>query len=809
MQPDASLNHLQCKEIICLDNLKAIRNSNELDLTEKHKLNEYYDIQTKHNGIVKYNVGNAKYFNYGRLSVENNVGLQYIPRKIRNTIIRNETNTDFIYIDLDIVNCVPNLLYNFLLLNKDEVFDYLHKEIVRLQQDSMYADTSEKLKANRKINNIEKVIKKQFPYLKKYIYERDEINNEVMSYYNTNRDTTKQLFNSIINGGSFYSWIKKNNLVDDKCDDEPDSIRMFILGFQKEQVIITNYFEYNNNLEGLKLAILKNKLEKQEDYIKVEASLKSIFIYTIETHIISKAFYFLLQKGIIKFEMINNKPVYYLSFEGDGMKLYTQDDTFIDELNEYINTVFNFPNKLQFINKPMKEFYTVDELAEIKANKIQCYDDVKEDFEAHNFKLNDPIMYYELNPRTNELIGRSRADFKYRYENLYYQQYNKEDKLEDKSFIEKWFKDKNIKTYEKLDFYPCRKTPDYIYNTFNGYDGETAPDNNNDFKQSLMYKHFKENICCNNEQREEYLTKWIANLLQDPLNKTRTAMILQSKQGCGKDFFVEFLNILLGNDYYIITSKTEQVFGKFNKLIENKVLCVFNETQGKDTFEINESIKDAITRQTINVERKCKDAVTMNDATHCIFLSNNNNPVKIPPDDRRFFCIEVGEGNKNDIDFFARLKKELISKEYIKSFYNYFKNIDISGYDFHSNRPDSENYELMRETNVPVLVRFLEDFIKNLYFQFEDGKRLIFKDEIKIRATQFYNKFKDFKAEKNYKIEMSQTKFGIDIKRYSGVTKKENMKGTEYTVNIKQIMQILQTEYRIEFVEYNEEETFD
>ena len=191
----------------------------------------------------------------------------------------------------------------------------------------------------------------------------------------------------------------------------------------------------------------------------------------------------------------------------------------------------------------------------IKKAKPRCYEDVKEEFELCNFKLNNPIMYYELNSKTQELTGRNGSDFKNRYENMYYEQVDTEGRRNDVRFVDRWFKDKDIKTYEKLDFYPCRNTPDYIYNTFNGYDGEKAPLNNNDFKNSIMYQHFKNNICCNNAQREEYLTKWIANIFQDPLNKTRTAMILQSKQGCGKDFFVEFLNLLLGNDSYIITSK--------------------------------------------------------------------------------------------------------------------------------------------------------------------------------------------------------------------------------------------------------------
>ena len=106
------------------------------------------------------------------------------------------------------------------------------------------------------------------------------------------------------------------------------------------------------------MAILNDELSKDEEHINIEASMKATFLYTLETHVISKAFHFLLKKGIIKTEIVHNKPVYHLSFEGDGMKIHTQDDSFIDELNEYINNVFGFPNKLVFINKPIKEFLT-------------------------------------------------------------------------------------------------------------------------------------------------------------------------------------------------------------------------------------------------------------------------------------------------------------------------------------------------------------------------------------------------------------------------------------------------------------------
>ena len=61
--------------------------------------------------------------------------------------------------------------------------------------------------------------------------------------------------------------------------------------------------------------------------------------------------------------------------------------------------------------------------------------------------------------------------------------------------------------------------------------------------------------------------------------------------------------------------------------------------------------------------------------------------------------------------------------------------------------------------------------LKTCIFSLKITKR--FKEDVRIRATPFCEKFKDFKHKKGYDTKMTQTKFVIDIKRYSGVIKKK------------------------------------
>ena len=102
---------------------------------------------------------------------------------------------------------------------------------------------------------------------------------------------------------------------------------------------------------------------------------------------------------------------------------------------------------------------------------------------------------------------------------------------------------------------------------------------------------------------------------------------------------------------------------------------------------------------------------TVKDACNFIFLTNNYIPIKIPNDDRRFFCVEMSSKYANNTEYFSNLHNELDKEEYLNSFYDFFKNIDISNYDFISNRPVSDMYDDMRELNIPVVIRFLENYI--------------------------------------------------------------------------------------------------
>ena len=137
-------------------------------------------------------------------------------------------------------------------------------------------------------------------------------------------------------------------------------------------------------------------------------------------------------------------------------------------------------------------------------------------------------------------------------------------------------------------------------------------------------------LCKNDEKTFEYMSNVLSRILKNPSKLTHTAEIFKSLPGVGKDtFFNWFGNDMIGKQYYVSTEKPNLLFGQFNSTLKNNILTVINETSGKDTFSISENIKAHITNITLNIEKKGIDPYKVSNCSHVVFLTNNENSIKI------------------------------------------------------------------------------------------------------------------------------------------------------------------------------------
>ena len=418
---------------------------------------------------------------------------------------------------------------------------------------------------------------------------------------------------------------------------------------------------------------------------------------------------------------------------------------------------------------------------------LKSYEDIKKEFELKNFKIINPIMFGTMNFEGN-LILRSRQDFVTTHENMTFLKYNKKlDEFIETSFIKTWLKDAYLRFYDKIDFLPMQHTPKNIYNTFKGYEAEHKELFDVNINESLIMKHIK-NLCNNEESGFNYVIKFLARKLQKPHELTNTALIFKSEQGAGKDlFFNYFGHQILGRNYYQNIEDTNLLFGQFNSTLENKILIVLNETSGKNTFQINEKIKYAITTDINTIEHKGLKPYNNTNHTAYIFLTNNDNPVKVPPNDRRFCGIECNNEVCNNSQYFNELRAEMKSGKYDKAFFNYLMSIDCDNYDFTNNRPLTKFYDEMKEANTPPIAKFYEDLT-------DDYTENI----IKIQSSTLFNLFNTYLKNNNYKYDYTPNKFGLESKRLPSITTIKN-NNIYYVINILELRQDLTKKYNIIF----------
>lgn len=237
-----------------------------------------------------------------------------------------------------------------------------------------------------------------------------------------------------------------------------------------------------------------------------------------------------------------------------------------------------------------------------------------------------------------------------------------------------WLRNPKRRKFKGIIFDPTTtESKDQYYNLWKGFSKVPVPGD-----CSKYWSHVKENICNNNEESYQYLRKWLSYIFQRP-QEVHTALVLCGSQGVGKNSFVEPLGVLLGSHYAPLSSITELV-SNFNYHLKNAVLIHANEALwGGNKKEIG-TVKAMITEQTCLIEGKGKDRIVVRNFKHVVLSSNEDWPVHLDPDDRRFFVLKVSEKNKENHEYFKDIQAELNNGGYESLLYDLL-NEDLSNFD--------------------------------------------------------------------------------------------------------------------------------
>ena len=435
-----------------------------------------------------------------------------------------------------------------------------------------------------------------------------------------------------------------------------------------------------------------------------------------------------------------------------------------------------------------------------KDEELLTYDQLKKQFETNHFKIMAPLGYF-VNKHTNadDLDDKasllSRKEIMDMYENLYCccKEIKKGGTYEMKTikFIDKWLKDKTIKTYRTIMFNPRNKTPDDVFNLFDGFRAEKMKSNKTIedlLTKSKMMKHIKEIICDNKEDIFNYLMFWLSRLVKNPTDLTAVCIVLKSEEGTGKDLFWDYIGKnILGSKYYINT-KQEHLTGNFNSLIDKKILAVIAEANGeiRGREQMVENLKTLISDTTPKIEKKKKDPIPMIGCCNIGASSNRDKSFNVDAGSRRFQFIEVSNkySQKNLLlnpelkpeatTYFNELVKEMKSGVYDKPFYDYLTSLNSCGYAFDKNLISNDSLEECKLLSSSPVIQFLINKLENNRLKPE------------YNSTELYAKYNQYIQDNNIQYKITGTKFGLELKKVQGIIKNKFGK-VSYSIDIQKV----------------------
>ena len=703
--------------------------------TQRDEVRNYCDLY-KETGIdVKY----IKYYKYGRFFVKDH--------KVRScTIMWNAVRSalfkDTEY-DVDIINCHANILLDICKTNDFYDIDKL-KYYCKNRDDVI------------NLFNIDNLLIEEHNKNNKTNYDK--------------KDIVKNLITRVLYGGSVEAWRKEFNI---ECE-----LPEFITAFIEEIQINTNLiiksdkrfkdivkYEYDRRLEKA-----KKKYGKSFDTEKFNvkpSKILSIILQEYETLIIMKCF-----------EIVKDNNFTITSYNYDGFQILKQDgvDELLDTINNFEfslshnnNNFINFEN-IKFIIKPFKNAIDTKKLVLLETDEFEnnifnlcdTYEYKVAYFQKYFAKILSPTMFVET--KKNDYVLYKKNDFMVAYQHLHVSVYNSQkDVWLKKPFISKWLLDENIRFYNNVDYYPTKSMcPEKTFNLWNDFPIKNIP-LDEEADTSLLHFHIK-TLLKEDEKDIDWFLNWLAHIIQFPHKKTEVAVILYDKQfGTGKSMIAEeFLKKIISVNKMIITCRTDKVFGRFTNT-QGKLLCVLNEASGKETFELNEVIKESITGKTIEMEKKGVDSLRIRDYLNYIITTNNLNCIKLEEGDRRFMVFNTSSKMKGDVAYFNKLACALDDDVIMRKFYEELMNRDLSEFNPSRDRQNNKIMDIMKEHNTDVVLEFI-----NYWKQEADDLQADAMLKNKMKAMDLYREFVRYyeMCGNNMNSKPSLTKFGTRIKSY-------------------------------------------
>jgi hypothetical protein len=164
-----------------------------------------------------------------------------------------------------------------------------------------------------------------------------------------------------------------------------------------------------------------------------------------------------------------------------------------------------------------------------------------------------------------------------------------------------------------------------------------------------------------NQMSYDYMLAFTAATVQHGF-KPQNYCVLTGTQGIGKGVYFQIMQKLLGFDNTGGTDANKLIDSKFNAFARNKKLIFIDELEIKKSGD--ENILKPFVNDTIAIEAKGVDSVSVKNYASILLASNNIGNMKISREDRRFCFVDTGPVKL--LDYVKNLKCGHTLDSYVK-----------------------------------------------------------------------------------------------------------------------------------------------
>lgn len=246
---------------------------------------------------------------------------------------------------------------------------------------------------------------------------------------------------------------------------------------------------------------------------------------------------------------------------------------------------------------------------------------------------------------------------------------------------EEWMRWKGRRSYDGLVFQPGRESPARFYNLWRGF--AVVPSDpqvgGKHHAVDAFLGHVRDNVCRGDEALFRWLIGFFAHMVQRPWEKPLVALVFRGGKGVGKGVVVKFIGHLLGG-HALLSSNRRYLVGNFNGHLENLLLFTLDEAFWSGDKQAEGQLKDLITGDHHVIEHKGKEPYKIANLTRVVVIGNEDWLVPASHDERRFAVFDVGDGRKQDRDFFGAMRAGMEAGGY-GALLRYLLDYDLSGID--------------------------------------------------------------------------------------------------------------------------------